>query len=149
MPLEISSFLGDITNNTYSNVGLKCIFDSVIYTSALITFVVLMLICMILPARGVKSWLYIKVGLYIYLTVAAALFLHKSIIKHDYEKTHNDLRLDNMWAKRDLNNIVNRDEMHKVTPNLNAATEQQPAAVEPDMSTMKVGGMIDMLENMV
>ena len=150
MTVEIGSLLGNVTNKTYGAPGLKCIFTNIIYTSVLMAIIILIILCVILPPYKTKSWIFIKLFIYIFLSSASILFIHKSIIKHEYDKIRSNNKISNMMSNIDSNKTIFQKDMIEIRPSLTSSMNQQTmVGGELDQPVQTVEGLIDSLEKIV
>lgn len=97
MTIEIGHFLGDISNSTYSSSGLNSIFGSVLYTSILLSIVLLLIICFIYPCKkNTPLWVTFKLMFYVFIGVLSILYLHHGALYHKYEKKIEDRSVSNL-----------------------------------------------------
>lgn len=149
MAIDIGAFFSDISNKTYSNLKLKRIFDSVIYTSLLITFVLVIIIYVNSPRNITNFWLLMKICLYVFLASSAILSIHKSIIRHDYEKNNLEKEQLETFNNRVAHNITYGEEIKKVIPMFDKTEQTSSNENNTTIEDTTVGGMISNLENII
>lgn len=153
MAVEFNSFLGGLTNSIYSVVGLNHIFSSVLYTSIVLSVLVVLLIIMLYPCKkGTPMWILFKLFLYVLMLIVVVFSIHNSFIKNDYKEK---------YLKSNVNNLINNihgghvygEEMVKVSPQLNQSYDEHESAVynEPNQSSalMTSSDMLDDLERKI
>jgi hypothetical protein len=92
MAIEFSSVFGTISNGIYSIPFMNTILSSVLYTSIILSILLIIVIMFIYPGKkNSSSWVLVK--LFIYLTIANVVVLsaHHSIMNNKYkERDSND-----------------------------------------------------------
>jgi hypothetical protein len=67
MTIEFNSFFGNISNSIYLVTGLNHIFSSVLYTSLVLSIMIIIMVMLIYPGEEKSpSWLIIKLFLYVF-----------------------------------------------------------------------------------
>ncbi len=105
MPIEISNFFSDINTSMFNIIGLNRIFTSVIYTSLLISVIVMIIVLFLYPyKKSTPSYLFIKSFLYITMAVTIILALHSSFIRTYYRAKSQDTELNSFVDRVGGNN---------------------------------------------
>ncbi len=131
MPIEISSFLGGISNSIYSITGLNHIFSSVLYTALGLSIVIIIIIMLIYPCKkDTPLWLLFKTFLYIMIVIMMSFSIHSNFIRNNYKEKYLNNNVSTM-----MNNthggVVYVDEKVDVRPRLDKTYEAMPDEAPP------------------
>lgn len=143
MPIEMSTFLGGMTNSVYSVTGFNKIFSSVAYTSIILSVIILIILMFIYPCKkDTPSWILLKVLLYVFIINIAILSLHNSIIKNDYKEKYLNTNIDTFMTNiNNRDNAIYEQDNVKVMPNFVERTEYvsggSPSPVKREFSSTK------------
>jgi hypothetical protein len=87
MPFECSKLFDDAYEFSFSSIGLKKIFNSNLYTSLLLTTLIVFIIVLLFPSKkDTPIYILFKVGLYIFITSYITIFLYGCMIKNTNTK---------------------------------------------------------------
>lgn len=105
MPFELSNVVKNTFQLSLNSQGLNVLFCNKFYTTAILTFVIIVLIMMIYPCKKGTSLTVIgKLTLYIFLSVLMIIFVHDGVLyKDSVEKLGDDKTSDF------INNITKED----------------------------------------
>jgi hypothetical protein len=110
--IEISNFLGGITNSASSSIGLNSIFTSILKSAIVLALLVLLIIMFIYPCKkGTPAWVLLKVYLYVFAVSLFFFYVHNSINCSKYEEKHLDRNVDNFIENIGGHNIYHEDKM--------------------------------------
>jgi hypothetical protein len=86
MPVELSDSLKNTFGMTFASRGMNNLFYSKIFTTLILTIMILILITIIYPCKkGTPFWIIGKLGLYIFLSCLAILFIHDGVVYSTYQ----------------------------------------------------------------
>lgn len=95
MSIEINSLFGNITNSIYSTTGLNNLFVSIIWTSVILSIIIIIILMFMYPAKkGTPAWILFKIFLYIVAINTIILSVHNSIISNNYKEKYLDKSSD-------------------------------------------------------
>lgn len=87
MPFELSESLKNTCGMTFASRGMNRLFCSKFYTTLILTIMILILITIIYPGKkGTPFWILGKLGLYIFVSCLAILFIHDGVMYSSYKK---------------------------------------------------------------
>jgi hypothetical protein len=101
MPIEINSLFEGAYRSVYSSTGLDNVFSNILYTSALLTVIVLVIILFVYPHKHASTRLIFKVLLYIFAANVVVLALHSNFVKESYK---------NKYLNKNMSNFI--DDIH-------------------------------------
>lgn len=87
MAIEFSSFLGNINKSIQSIPFLNVVLSSVIYTSIILSILVIIVMLFIYPQEHTPGWILVKVFIYIVILNTIVFSAHHAIIKDIYKDT--------------------------------------------------------------
>jgi hypothetical protein len=81
MPIDITNTLTNGGNWTFMSKGLSRLFGSRIYTTAILTLMIIILIMIMYPCKlNTPTWILLKLGFYIFLVSISVIFMHDCVI---------------------------------------------------------------------
>ena len=87
MPFECSKLFDDAYEFSFSSIGLNKIFKSNLYTSILLTTLIVFIIVLLFPSKkDTPICILFKIGLYIFITSYITIFLYGCVIKNANNK---------------------------------------------------------------
>ncbi len=93
----MGSFLSNICYSVYSTTGLHSVFSSILYTSIILSIIVLLILMFIYPCKkGTPSWILIKIFLYVLSINTIVFAIHNSIIKNNYKEKYLNNNVDTL-----------------------------------------------------
>lgn len=116
MPLEFSKLCGDAYTYSFASTGLNKIFKSNLYTSLLLTVLIIFIIILLFPSKkDTPFYILFKIGFYIFITSYVIMFFHGCVIKNiNSKKKENEEIMQYGGADRDSINFGTK----KIKPNL-------------------------------
>jgi hypothetical protein len=89
MTIEINTLLNNVVNKVYGAPKSNAVLSSVLYTTLLMSVSVLLIILLIYPTKpNSPVWLLVKTFLYVFMSNAIILILHRNMLKHTYEEKY-------------------------------------------------------------
>jgi hypothetical protein len=142
MPLEISTMMKDTFGWSFSSRGLNNLFSNKLYTSMILTILILILIMNIYPCKkGTSAHITFKLGFYILMTSLAIIFIHDGILHGLYEK--NKIGGDEesfINALSSGNNTAFKNDNTTIKPNLSGNLVGGDGIIGDNVSCIRVGG---------
>ena len=141
MPFELAESFKNTCSMTFTSRGINSIFCSKIYTSAILTVMILVLIMVLYPGKSGTSILIIgKLGLYIFLVSMAVIFIHDGVVHSSYTNKKTDD--DNKSFMNDLNekNPIYKPDDLQVRPNTDGVYGGERGGVMGELGGAKDGG---------
>jgi len=132
MPFELSDTIKNTCQLSLHSQGLNLIFCNKFYTTAILTFVIIILIMIIYPCKeGTKSLVLCKLCLYIFLASLAIICVHDGVLyKDNIEKIGGDKSDEFINRISGGEDIVYGGDSIPVTPDVNRGnTEREAEAV--------------------
>jgi len=116
MPLECSKLFDDAYEFSFSSIGLNKIFKSNLYTSILLTAIIIFIIVLLFPSKqNTPICILFKVGFYIFIVSYITLFLYGCVIKNtNSKKKENEEIMQYGGVEQDVINFGGK----KIEPNL-------------------------------
>ncbi len=91
--------VGNIRNSTYSHMGINGIFGSVLYTSLILTMILIIIVALLVPKKkNTKSWVMFKLFIYTLISVLGVVALHNSIVKSTYQVRYQDRNAETLLS---------------------------------------------------
>ena len=110
MPIDITSTLSQGESLTFLSKGLTRLFNSRIYTTAILTVMVIILIMIMYPCKqNTPTWVLLKLGFYIFIVSIGVIFMHDCVIlKENNEKRGDaeDSDIINIVTDKDNNDDI-------------------------------------------
>lgn len=148
MTIEINSFFGSIYNSFYSVTGLNKIFSSVVYTSILISGLIVLLLMFLYPCKkNTPLWILFKIFIYILTIMVFTLSIHNSLVRNRYKSQYQDTSINNMMdtIHGGRNDIVYNNEKMQVNPKLNTSCiDSRNSGMGTDVDTNIIDDGADM-----
>ena len=133
MPFELSESLKNTCSMTFASRGVNLIFSNKIYTSAILTIMIIVLIMILYPGKkGTPFWIVGKLGVYIFLVSLAIIFIHNGVVYSAFENKNGNKEIDGF--------------INSIGDDTNIAFRGDNIAVKPktdgnrDVENTKVGG---------
>jgi hypothetical protein len=115
------------------------LFNNRIYTTAILTVLILILIIILYPCRqNTPLWVLIKLGFYIFLINISILFIHDCSMNYNYKKEKEENDTDEMINIIDGNNNHADDKVNVIPKTRSNNQELNMQTNESD--SIKVGG---------
>lgn len=150
MAIEINSFFGGICNSIYSATGLNYIFSSVLYTSLVLSVIIILMILLLYPAkRGSPAWLILKLFLYILMAITIVFSIHNSFIRNNYKEKYLNNNVSSLMDNIHGGGLVYGNDKIKVQPNLESYPEDHSNEEDFDEKPLSLSEMIDDLEKKI
>lgn len=120
MPFELSESLKNTCGMTFASRGINGLFCSKIYTSAILTLLIIVLIMILYPGqKGTPFWMIGKLGVYIFITTLVIVFIHDGVVYSAFEKKTGGDETESFIAGIGGDaNLPFKDENHEVRPNV-------------------------------
>lgn len=120
MAIEFSSFLGNINNTIYSMPFLNCILSSVVYTSIILSILIIIMVLFIYPCKkDTPGWVLVKLFIYIFAINTIIFSARYSMMSNQINEKSNDESSSNFITninRRGGSNVYNNESI-KVVPN--------------------------------
>jgi hypothetical protein len=127
MPFELGNSLKSTCNWTFQSRGMNSLFYSKIYTTAIMTMLVIVLIMIIYPCKkNTPTWLLFKLGFYIFILTLGIIVMHDGVVlttlKEKIGGRENESFINNIHSDK---NIAFGDESVIVSPNTIPITDDE------------------------
>ena len=121
MPFELSESLKNTCSMTFASRGVNAIFSNKIYTSAILTIMIIVLIMILYPGKkGTPFWIVGKLGVYIFLVSLAVIFIHNGVVYSAFENKKGNKEIDGFISNLgDDSNIAFKGDNIAVKPKTN------------------------------
>jgi hypothetical protein len=126
MPFELGNSLKNTCNWTFQSKGMNSLFCSKIYTTTIITVMVIVLIMIIYPCKkNTPTWLLFKLGFYVFILTLGIIVMHDGVVltalKEKIGGRESESFIDNIHSDK---NIAFGDESITVSPNTTQITDE-------------------------
>jgi len=139
--IEIGYFLNDVYNSTYSS-NLGVLFSNILYTSLLVSIIILIIICCTYPCkRGTPIYVTFKLVFYVFIFVLGILAIHQGVMEKKFEEKYsNKMNKDLLEAVKggSINTLFGSGKKVKINP-LFVNREQNPNTDEDTLNDDKCG----------
>jgi hypothetical protein len=147
MPVDITSTLSQGESLTFLSKGLTRIFKSRIYTTSVLTVMIIILIMIMYPCKqNTPTWLLLKLGFYVFLVSIGVIFIHDCVILNE----NNEKRLGG--EDSDMINAVtnNNDDIFKenIPVKIAESEKSEDIVAESDTDNDTVGGDAESIFNL-
>lgn len=90
MTIEIGYFFNDVCDSAYSS-HLNFLFSNILYTSILVSVIILITICFTYPCRkGTPLYVTFKLVFYVFILVLGVLAIHQGIMEKKFEEKYSN-----------------------------------------------------------
>ena len=90
MTIEIGYFFNDVCDSAYSS-HLNFLFSNILYTSILVSVIILITICFTYPCRkGTPLYVTFKLVFYVFILVLGILAIHQGIMEKKFEEKYSN-----------------------------------------------------------
>jgi ABC-type glucose/galactose transport system permease subunit len=118
MPLELSKVVKNTCQLSMNSRGLNVIFCSKIYTTVVLTFVIIILIMLIYPSKkNTSGFVFVKLCIYIFIATLGTIMIHDGVLHNDTMEKTGCFESDDFVDRISADDVVYGDDSIEITAN--------------------------------